>query len=123
MNAEILSDYAIVEAEGAQTFTVATHTSSAVDTTSYDADRGVLYVTAEIAGGATIDCKVQSSTTSGGSYADITGAAITQITATGDESVEFALDPGEAYLKTVTVCGTGTAPGAVILFLRKRIKT
>jgi hypothetical protein len=94
--------------------TVATDTSAALDVTGCD------YVTFHIHVGTlgasgTIDLKVQSSATSGGSYADITGALITQIT-TADTSarIQVNLKGEHDFLKTVMVVGTAASDIAVL---------
>ena len=90
-----------------------TTTSAAIDLTGYT--KGVLIVNAGVIGSSgTIDCKVQSSATSGGSYADITGAAITQMTQAGSHSgtsqaVDFELPAGQPFVKTVLVNATAAA--------------
>ena len=62
-----------------------TTTSSAIDLTGYS--NASLFVSiGVISSSGTVDCKVQASATSGGSYADITGAAITQATQAGGDS-------------------------------------
>ena len=90
-----------------------TTTSSAIDLTGYTS--GVLIVNAGVIGSSgTIDCKIQSSATSGGTYADITGAAITQMTEAGSSSgtsqaVNFELTAGKPFVKTVLVNATAAA--------------
>jgi hypothetical protein len=90
-----------------------TTTSSAIDLTGYQS--GVLVVGAGVIGSSgTIDCKVQSSATSGGTYADITGAAITQMTQAGGDSgsiqvIPFELPAGQPFVKTVLVNATAAA--------------
>ena len=73
-----------------------------------------------IASSGTVDCKVQSSATSGGSYADITGAAITQMTQAGGDSgtsqlVDFELPAGQPFVKTVLVNATAAAIQGVFI--------
>jgi hypothetical protein len=119
----LLSDLAFAVAEESQEFTVGTHTSTAIDTTAHDADYACVMVNATIGGGATVDCKLQSCASSGGTYADVTSGAITQLAATGTNYVEVAIPAGRPYLKTVTVCGTAVAQGFVVVLLRKRVKT
>jgi hypothetical protein len=96
-----------------------TTTSSAIDLTGHQS--GVLIVNAGVIGSSgTIDCKVQSSATSGGTYADITGAAITQMTQAGSHSgtsqaVNFELPVGQPFVKTVLVNATAAAIQGVFI--------
>jgi len=60
----------------------------------------------------TLDAKLTECATSGGNYADITGAAVTQITALGDDKV-YAIEVSMRgsrlrYLKPVITVGDGT---------------
>ena len=93
---------------------VAADTSSALDVSHCD------YVTFHIHVGTlgssgTVDLKVQSCATSGGSYADISGAAITQIT-TADTSarIEVRLSGHHDFVKTVMTVGTAASDVAVL---------
>lgn len=66
--------------------------------------------------GTSIDAKVQSATASGGSYADITGGAITQITAAGAPvMLDVEIPVGRPWLQIVVVTvGSTTAAGAIL---------
>tara|TARA_R100001086_G_scaffold173598_1_gene95150 strand:+ start:130 stop:519 length:390 start_codon:yes stop_codon:yes gene_type:complete len=88
-------------------------TSSAIDLTGYS-KAALLVSVGVISSSGTVDCKVQSSATSGGSYADITGAAITQMTQAGGDSddtvqVDFEIPNGQPFVKTVLVNATAAA--------------
>jgi len=88
-------------------------TSSAIDLTGYSKAALVVSV-GVIASSGTVDCKVQASATSGGSYADITGAAIAQMTEAGSDSgktlqVDFEIPNGKPFVKTVLTNGTAAA--------------
>lgn len=91
----------------------ATYTSEEFD--NFNA-RGVrIFVSATIAGGATLDTKVQVYDAAAATWRDLTGAAITQITATG--AAFFTIYPG--LLATAT--GAGVTTVALPLGLRWRI--
>jgi len=79
---------AVVPSAGA----VAAMTAIAVDG-SAGFDR-VMFVlsTGAAAAGATLDLKITSSATSGGAYADVAGAAITQLAAATGASKQFVID-------------------------------
>ncbi len=76
-----------------------------------------------ISGGATVDFKVQACATSGGSYADVAGAAITQITS-GAETIVFLEVKAESlqslgvgpYVKGVLTVGTAVCVAGVICY-------
>ena len=94
-------------------------TSAAIDMTGYS--KGSLVVQAGvIASSGTVDCKVQTSATSGGSYADLTGAAITQMTEAGGDSgstviVDFEIPNGKPHVKTVLTNATAAAIQGVLV--------
>lgn len=104
-----------------------TTTSSAVDMTGFGG--GALMVSAGvISSSGTVDCKVQSSATSGGSYTDITGAAITQMTQAGSDSgtsqlVSFDMPAGHTHVKTVLVNGTAAAIQGVFVIKDKDLRS
>ena len=93
--------------------------SAAIDLTGYS--KAALVVTVGvIASSGTVDCKVQASATSGGSYADITGAAITQMTEAGGDSgstviVDFENPNGKPFVKTVLTNATAAAVQGVLV--------
>ena len=94
-------------------------TSAAIDLTGYS--KGSLVVTAGvIASSGTVDCKVQTSATTGGSYADLSGAAITQMTQAGGDSgsvqqIDFEDPNGQPFVKTVLVNATAAAIQGVLV--------
>jgi hypothetical protein len=67
----------------------------------------------------TLDVKLQSSTTVGGTYADITGAALTQITATPNPTTSVQLgvvelNKHDEFIRAVgTIAGTSPSFGAL----------
>ena len=89
-----------------------------VDTQGYRGAAVLYNITT--AGGATFDSKVQKCATSGGSYSDITGAAIVQVPASQTRaapSVNIWLDKHLQFLKLAhTVTGTVTGSVLVLLF-------
>lgn len=104
-----------------------TTTSSAIDMTGYS--KGSLVVTVGvISSSGTVDCKVQASATSGGSYADITGAAITQMTEAGGDSgstvqVDFDIPNGKPFVKTVLTNATAAAVQGVLIIKDQDIRS
>ena len=102
-------------------------TSAAIDMTGYS--KGSLVVQAGvIASSGTVDCKVQTSATSGGSYADLTGAAITQMTEAGGDSgsiqqIDFEIPNGKPFVKTVLVNATAAALQTVLIIKDQDIRS
>jgi len=113
------TDVKVVQALKADAWGVAANTSSAIDGTGFDTARVIL--NAGTAGGE-LNVKVQSATTSGGSYADISGAAFAEVTSTNDDAVyvgivhlnELAAGP---FLKVVGTVTTGACDFGVIVEL------
>lgn len=101
--------------------TAAAYTSSEIDVTGYY--EALLIVNAGALGSsATLDCKIQAASTTGGSLADITGAAITQLTQAGGDSdsivVGRVLCNGQnPFWKVVTTVGTATSDCGVTMIL------
>ena len=87
----------------------ATGNGTAVDLQARDGD---LYLVLDSAAGTgttpTLDIKVQSSDTSGGTYADITGATFTQVTTTASQqAIVISKDEVRRWIRVVyTVSGT-----------------
>ena len=111
---------AVVPTAGA----VATMTAVAVNGTGYARVSFVLS-TGAAATGATLDCKIQSCATSGGSYADVTSAALTQILAASGASKQYVIDmpvnSAKPFMKVVAVVGTDTFANSCLAILYKGI--
>lgn len=69
------------------------------------------------ASGGTFDAKIQNSATAGGTLADMTDAALTQVVEAGASKVyaiDVRIDPARPYMKVTGAVGTATfANGAV----------
>jgi len=95
----------------------ATITGAAIDRTGFNSC--ILHAAAGAATGApsaqTVDAKIQDSATSGGSFVDFPGGAITQITADdSDAEVDIDLSGAKAFIKVVvTVAFTGGTTPAI----------
>lgn len=105
-------------------YAAAAYETDVVDMSKFE--RLVAFVQAGTLGtSATLDFKLQGATTSGGSYADISGAAITQLTQAGTDSDKVAVlelkaesiaSTGYRYVKGVLTVGTATSDcGAILL--------
>lgn len=69
----------------------------------------------------TQDVKITSSATSGGTYADVTSAALTQVTTSNDEALymlDMPVDPAKPFMKLVDTVATaaGIAGASVVLY-------
>jgi hypothetical protein len=94
-------------------------TATVVDGTGYDRCMFVLTTGAATAG-ATGTFKIQSSATSGGSYADVTSAALTNLADT-DGSKQFVIDmpvnPAKLFMKVVGTTVTQPIANSTIAIL------
>lgn len=87
----------------------ATGNGTGIDVQTMDGD---LYLILDSAAGSgttpTLDIKLQSSDTSGGTYTDITGATFTQVTATASQqSITISKDEVRRWIRVVyTISGT-----------------
>jgi hypothetical protein len=95
-------------------------TAIAVDCAGFDRACYELNLGVATASGL-IDMKIQDCDTVGGSYTDITGAALVQVTkAAGDSKVEcidVKINPARPFQKAVVVVGTAAFPNSVTAHL------
>ena len=99
---------------------VATYSPIVVDGTGFDRVKFVIATGAAGAGNSTMSFKVQSSATSGGSYADVSGAALTNLADT-DGSKQFVVDmpvnSAKAFMKVVGTTVTQPIANSTIAIL------
>jgi hypothetical protein len=74
-----------------------------------------------------VDCKITTSAATGGTYTDVTGAAITQMTQAGGDSgtsqlVSFDMPLGHNFIKTVLVNATAAAIQGVFVIQDKDLR-
>ena len=97
---------------------VATSTPIVVDGTGFDRVKFVIATGAAGAGASTISFKVQSSATSGGSYADVSGAASAGLTKAANENkvhmYDIPVDPAKPFMKAIGAVGTDTFANVII---------
>jgi hypothetical protein len=85
----------------------------------------------DLGASATLDLKAQDSATSGGTYADISGKAITQLTQAGTDSNKQAilnlrsdeLNSGARYVKFAMTVATATSDAGLIVLGFPRYST
>ena len=91
------------------------HNGAAVDTQGFDSAMIILETGAKSGTTPTLDVKIQECATSDGSFADISGAAFTQIGDTADQSKTMSLDlkgkvgSRKRYIRVIATPG-GTTP-------------
>jgi hypothetical protein len=100
---------------------VGTLNGTGIDTTGYNRALIILNSGTNGAGG-TVDVKVQESSDDGATdaYADISGAAFSQITESNDNEIylmDIDLTPVEKYIRTVGITGTATCDYGVDVIL------
>lgn len=102
-------------AGGAGTMTAIAVDCAGFDRACYELNLGVATAT------AVIDMKITECATSGGSYDDITGAALVQVTkAAGDSKVEcidVKVNPAKPFQKAVVVTTNAAFPNSVTAHL------
>ena len=98
-----------------------TDTSSEIDVTGYYEALLIVNI-GTLGSSATLDCKVQAASTTGGSLSDITGAAITQQTQAGGDSNSVVVgrilcNGTDPFWKVITTVGTAASEISVSVLL------
>ena len=98
-----------------------TDTSSEIDVTGYYEALLIVSI-GDLGSSATIDCKIQAASTTGGSLSDITGAAITQVTDAGGDSDSIVVgrvlcNGTDPFWKVITTVATSATECAVSVLL------
>ena len=92
---------------------VATYTPIEVDGTGFDRVKWIIAT-----GASTISFKVQSSATTGGTFADVSGAASAGLTKAANASkiqvYDMPVDPAKPFMKAVGAVGTDTFANCII---------
>ena len=110
--------------------TAATYLTAAIDLGNFESCMAIV-LAGTLGSSATIDAKLVQATTSGGTYKDVTGKAITQLTQAGTDSNKQAIincrsdeldvANGYRYVKLSMTVGTATSDaGAVLLGFHPR---
>ncbi len=122
--------WAVVGTVDPDALTATAHLSDAIDMSKYDEILAVVLV-GDLGTNATVDAKLTQATTSGGTYKDVTGKAITQLTkASPDDSDKQALiscrgedldmDSDYRYVKLSVTVGTATSDGGAVVLGRPK---
>lgn len=123
-NTQIADKISIVMAVVPTIGTPGTMTATAVDGSLFGRCAFVLTTGAATATG-TLDLKIQSSATSGGSYADVTSAAIVQIVAASCANkqymIDIPIDSAHPFMKCVCVTGTAAIVNSIVAILYRGV--
>lgn len=105
--------------------TAATYLTGAIDMAAYESCMAVVFA-GTLGTSATVDAKLTQATTSGGTYKDVTGKAITQLTEAGTDSDKQAIincradeldvANGYRYVKLSVTVAVATSDMAAALF-------
>lgn len=104
-------------------YTANTYLTAAIDMAKFESIQAIV-MAGTLGTSATVDAKLTASATSSGSYSDITGKAITQLTEAGTDSDKQAiinlraeeLTEGLRYVKLSLTVATATSDaGAIVL--------
>ena len=111
----------VVQVYPPDSLAASTETSSEIDVTGYHEALLIVSV-GDLGSSATLDCKIQAASTTGGSLSDITGAAITQQTQAGGDSDSIVVgrvlcNAQNPFWKVVTTVGTATSYIGVTMIL------
>lgn len=113
---------ALMETIAAKT---ATFNGTAFDTQDYEGSLAILQVVGAVTGTTTtLDGKIQSSDTSGGTYADVPGATFTQVSDTGDNQVQKIAIDLNGCKRWIRYVGTiaGTTPSYTMAVVAAGVK-
>jgi hypothetical protein len=124
-NAGLLTDdMALIGVIDADAYTAAAYLTAAIDMSVWERI-AVLVAPGDLGTNATLDAKVTESATSGGSYTDISGKAITQMTQAGTDMSNKQrwinvrgdeLTDGMRYVKVSMTVATATSDAALYVF-------
>ena len=105
--------------------TAATYLTGAIDMAAFESCMAVVFA-GDLGTNATIDAKLTQATTSGGTYKDVTGKAITQLTQAGTDdnkqavincrADELDVANGYRYVKLSMTTAVATSDSAAALF-------
>ena len=120
-------EWAVIGVIDPDAYTAAEQLTAAIDMSKWE-DIMAVVMAGDLGTNATVDAKLTASATSGGSYADITGKAITQLTEAGTDSNKQALihlrgdemPAGKYFVKLSMTVGTATSDAGAIVLGRPR---
>jgi len=126
MSGSINEDLAVIATIDPDVYVASTENTDEIDMSIFD-EMMFTVMTGTLGASATIDFKVQESATSGGSFSDISGRAITQLTQAGSDSDKQAvlrvrkghLSEGKQFIRGVLTIAVATSDVGVIGHGRK----
>lgn len=110
-------------------YTAATYLTAAIDMSKFESIQAIVSV-GDLGTNATVDAKLTASATSGGTYSDVTGKAITQLTQAGSDDNKQAiinlrgeeLTEGLRFVKLSMTVATATSDaGAFVMGANPRV--
>lgn len=104
---------------GAQSKAAAAYNLTSIDLTKYKGGFAYVVSAGAISGGATVDAKIQDSADNA-SFADVSGLAITQITASGKAALNARIRQCRQYVRLVLTVGTASTAVGVTFVGQKR---
>lgn len=128
MHMDFRSHHKVVQALKADNYAASTHTSAEIDTAGF-AEAVIIFDAGTVGASGTVDVIVRDTDTAGGTYADLTGAAFTQVISTNDEAVYVGrirlnsatagtTDKCNRYIKVQATVGTAACDlGVTVLLL------
>jgi hypothetical protein len=128
MQSDFRSHHKVVQALKADSYATGASTSAEIDTTGF-AEAVVIFDAGTVGASATVDVIVRDCATTGGTYADLTGAVFTQVVAANDEAVYVGrirlnsatagtTDKCERFIKIQATVGTASCDlGVTVLLL------
>lgn len=120
----LLSDKKVVMASVPHIGTAGTMTATAVDGTGFDRACFVIAIGA-MENTATLNAQITDCDTTGGSYTNTAGTALTQIADTGGSkihTIDVPVKAGRPFMKTLIVTGTAAAVNSAICILYRGSK-
>lgn len=99
--------------------------SNAITATGYKSGTLIVYAGVVTASTGAVTGKVQASATSGGTYADISGAAVAGFGPSDDntvQSVDFTIPDGKPFLKVVVTAVEATDVSSAIVLLNEPMR-
>lgn len=123
INALPSENQAVVGIIDPDVYTAAEYLTAAIDMNKFESLQAIV-MAGTLGASATLDAKLTASATSGGTYTDITGKAITQLTQAGTDSDKQSiinlraeeLTEGLRYVKLSMTVGTATSDaGAIVM--------
>lgn len=117
----LLADKKVVKASAPHIGTAGTMTATAVDGTGFDRACFIIEIGA-MENTATLNAQITDCATTGGSYANTAGTALTEVADTGGgtiHTIDIPVKAARPFMKTLIVTGTAAAVNSAVCILYK----